>query len=282
MKGLTKKDIPVVIFLVSALILVLSYSFVWVNGSQKIADLKESNEILNAEVNNLREKAANKRFYEDETARMKDEIDAIFEFFPADVLMEDGIATAMELEEKGPMISNGISYTPAVELYNAGAGVPPEAVDTSEPSYEEDAETAGEGDATVYSDGEAAPAGDEAIAASGIMGEYGPIALRNSVFTYNFETSYSGFKNIVDYFTNLPSRTSISDVSLGFDSGSGLLNGSMTVNRYSMTGTGELYTPPVFPAVSSGKTNIFGTLEFAQEPAPEEEENEETEEESAQ
>lgn len=275
MKGLTKRDIPVLVFCISAVILVAVFSFVYRDGIEKINAASEANESLTAEIEQLREKESNRQFYLDETARMQEEIDAIYSYFPADVLIEDGIVSSMTLENEAPMISEGIGYTPAVEIYTAGQGGPAAdasgAVDSSQGdtsdyednnSPEEDAIAASDGGAAHYAGtGEAQFA--SAQLPSGYVGEYGPITLRNSVFTYNFETSYPGFKNIVDYFTYLPGRSTIADVALGYDSGTGLLNGSMTVNRYSLTGTGATYSPPSFPAVSTGKQNIFGTIELA-------------------
>ena len=291
MKGLTKRDIPVLALCLSAVLLVVVYSFIWRDGQEKLQALKESNEKLTADVEGLREKAANKEFYDSETERMQQEIDAIYSYFPADVLMEDGLYSAIELEQTAPMISYGIGYTPAVTVYTVGQGG--EATDTTaaieeaeknagmnvaETELEEDVATARSGNATYYSDG-----GDVHLATaqlpSGYEGEYGPISLRDSIFTYNFETSYSGFKNIVDYFAHLPGRATIAEISLGFDPGSGLLNGNATVNRYSMTGTGTVYEQPAFPSVATGRSDIFGAMQLqGQTPGKPESEEETTEE----
>ena len=274
MKGITKKDIPVLVLCLSAVVMVMVYSFVYNNGKEKIDQLKSQNEIMRAEVAELKEKAVNLEFYEEETARMKEEIDAIYSYFPADVLIEDGIVSALELEEGAPMLGSGIGFTPAVDIYTVGQGG--EATDTTgaieeaqgnagndtaETELEEDVATARNGNATYYSDG-----GEVHFATaqlpSGYVGEYGPITLRDSIFTYNFETSYSGFKNMVDYFTYLPTRSTIADVNLGYDPNSGLLNGSATINRYSLTGTGSVYEEPSIAGVATGKQNIFGSLEL--------------------
>ena len=108
MKGLSKKDIPVVVLCLCVVLLALVYSFIWMDGREKIEELKAKNEQLSSDVAQLREKASDLQFYRDETARMKEEIDAIYSYFPANVLMEDGILSAMELEEGAPMISAGI------------------------------------------------------------------------------------------------------------------------------------------------------------------------------
>ncbi len=275
MKGISKKDIPILVLCLSAVILVLVYTFVWKSGQEKIRELEEANEQLSVDVADLKEKAGNKEFYDSETERLQQEIDAIYSRFPADVLMEDGILSAMELETGAPMVSYGIGYTPAVTVYTVGQGG--EAADTAaaieeseknagrdtaDTELEEDIETARSGNATYYSDG-----GEVHFATaqlpSGYEGEYGQISLRDSVFTYNFETSYSGFKNLVDYFTHLPGRATIANISLGFDTTTGLLNGSATINRYSMTGTGAVYEEPSFPSVMTGRSDIFGAMQLS-------------------
>ena len=275
MKGLTKKDIPVLVLCLSAVIMVMVYSFIYSSGKEKIEQLKAQNETMRSEIGALKDKAGDRQFYEDETARMKEEIDAIYSYFPADVLIEDGIVSALELEDGAPMLGSGIGFTPAVDIYTVGQGGDAADTagaietaqgnagnDTAETELEEDVATARSGNATYYSDG-----GEVHFATaqlpSGYVGEYGPITLRDTIFTYNFETSYNGFKNIVDYFAYLPTRSTIADVNLGYDPNTGLLNGSATINRYSLTGTGSVYTEPSIAGVATGKQNIFGSLELA-------------------
>ena len=50
----------------------------------------------------------------------------------------------------------------------------------------------------------------------------------------------------------------ISDTSASFDSETGGLSGTMTLNMYYLMNTGKEYIPPEFEGISKGVTNIFG------------------------
>ena len=48
-----------------------------------------------------------------------------------------------------------------------------------------------------------------------------------------------------------------------YDTSTGYLTGSIVVNMFSMTGTGNTYTEPDAGQVAYGTSNLFGTLEKA-------------------
>ena len=79
-----------------------------------------------------------------------------------------------------------------------------------------------------------------------------------SSININFQTTYEDFKKLVDYINNYPEKTSISNASLSYDSSTGELIGSMTINRYALTGTGKVYEEPYIGDISIGTDNIFG------------------------
>lgn len=76
-----------------------------------------------------------------------------------------------------------------------------------------------------------------------------------------YNTSYDGFKNMVEHIYDHKNRMSINSYTLAYDEGTGLLTGSVLVDMYYVTGTDKQYTQQNLSGVSIGTDNIFGTLE---------------------
>lgn len=85
--------------------------------------------------------------------------------------------------------------------------------------------------------------------------------LYNNAINISYETTYDGFKDLVGYICDNKNRMSITNFSLAYDSLSGMLTATTTVNMYSVTGTDKEYTQQNLSGVGTGTDNIFGTLE---------------------
>ncbi|RHS61137.1 hypothetical protein DW958_15475 [Ruminococcus sp. AM46-18] len=76
-----------------------------------------------------------------------------------------------------------------------------------------------------------------------------------------FTGTYASLKDMVDYLADQSGRMTLDNVNASFDSSTGNLTGSITVNLFSMAGTGKTYTEPDAGSVAYGTDNIFGTIE---------------------
>ncbi len=76
-----------------------------------------------------------------------------------------------------------------------------------------------------------------------------------------FTGTYASLKDMVEYLADQSGRMTLDNVSASFDSSTGNLTGSITVNLFSMAGTGKTYTEPDAGSVAYGTNNIFGTIE---------------------
>ena len=85
-------------------------------------------------------------------------------------------------------------------------------------------------------------------------------SLYNNAITVAYETSYEGFKEIVDYVRSNKNRMTMEDFSLAYDASTGMLTASTSINMYSVTGTDKEYTQQNLSGVSIGTDNLFGTL----------------------
>ena len=86
-------------------------------------------------------------------------------------------------------------------------------------------------------------------------------SLYNNAITVSYQTSYDGFKELVEYIRSNKNRMTMENFSLAYDETTGLLTASTAVNMYSVTGTDKEYTQQNLSGVGLGLDNIFGTIE---------------------
>jgi hypothetical protein len=77
---------------------------------------------------------------------------------------------------------------------------------------------------------------------------------------------YDSLKALLDYiYADENSRKTITAVSMAFDSTSGKISGSMSVNVFAMSDGQRVYEPIELPLDSLGVENIFGEVQEAEE-----------------
>lgn len=83
--------------------------------------------------------------------------------------------------------------------------------------------------------------------------------LYTNTVSFTYSVTYEGLKKCIDYINTYPEHMNVGSILASYDSETGNLSGTMTVNQYAMTGSGTQYTDPVFDEVMTGKNSIFGT-----------------------
>lgn len=81
----------------------------------------------------------------------------------------------------------------------------------------------------------------------------------------SYTTSYEGFKEMLDYINGHANRMSMDNYALSYDTSTGLLSGSATIDMYSVTGTDKAYVEQNLSGVKLGTDNIFGTISIGEE-----------------
>lgn len=99
----------------------------------------------------------------------------------------------------------------------------------------------------VHVDGE--PTGDEEGATQ--------LHLYKAPVNYTYQATYDGLKNMVNYVFAQQDKKSIESLNASFDSSTGNLVGSIDINMFYMTGTGNEYVPSTIPTVPTGVSDIF-------------------------
>lgn len=247
----SKRDIMLILIAIGGISVALAYFFVFTDYKEKTEALVAQNTKLEQQISDLQAKQQNQEFYETEMERMLKAIDDIYQVFPVDVREEDCLLMAINQELISPMSLNSIS----ISLVNDVAFT----VDTaqSEHKYTYDL---GEGDILGDGGGDTTTADATAAAATNDPNNTTGM-LRTRQTTFNYTVSYEGLKRSIQHICNQTNRVAIDSLTASFDTSTGLLVGSTTLDMYLVPGqVDKPYVQPNFSAVLLGTDNIFGTI----------------------
>ena len=267
--NVSMNEVALVVFAIGTLSLLAAYFLAYRPMTEKAEQIEEANTVLTNLVGDLQGKTNHKDEYIELTEQIKQDIQDIYDRFPADVREEDVIKINLDLEDYCPMLGSAIGFGDTVPYYTVGQGptngeavaADPEEV-VGETSLEDDVATAMAGGTTEYAESYDFRLGTPTLP-GGYEGEYGPIVLYDTPANYTFETSYTGIKNFVNYFTSNQDRMTVQSINLAYDASTGLLNGSAAANLYSLSGTGKVYEYPDIPNVQIGTRDIFASASLS-------------------
>ncbi|MDC7290829.1 hypothetical protein NXH76_23850 [Blautia schinkii] len=268
--SVSTRDKKILLMFLGVLLLVLSYFFVYKGQMEEASVIESENVSLQARLNELLEMAKNKEFYEQETREMQTKILEYCEAFPADVRPEDGIVLAQNMENVMDMKISNVGLG-AKEFIASLDGK------TEEERGEDFEQTLMEQGASVTEEQIAEIEQTQGISREeAIQQQSMEIALDattdllNAAFTptlyrtqdtIQFVSTYDSLKRSVKYLASQDGRMTMNNVNASFDSTTGNLTGTMTINIFSMTGAANTYNKPDAGKVPYGTDNIFGTIE---------------------
>ncbi len=236
-----KSEINLLLGFFGVLIAFCAYQFVYKKMEVKTAELENKSAQLVTEIAVLESWLPDEEFYVSETERMHDEITSIVNEFPSNVLPEDDMKLAYQMDnrvsqEKYVFIKNmsftdpGMAYTTTYDTSGADVStVNPITIDPIYPVY------------TLYQ---------------------APVSL-------GIECSYSGIKEMIQNIYDKTERKSIDSITLTYDNTTGRLTGSLAMTSYYLFGTDKIYKEPDLYKINKGTDNIFGTMEFSEDEAAE-------------
>lgn len=117
---ITKREKKMLLYAAGALCLVLVYFFVVAPGKEERTELKNTSEALATELEQAKAHEEKKAYYEQETAAMQQEIDAVLAQFPAWITEETTIMYADMLEDDTDIYIPNISIGNSNYLYTLG------------------------------------------------------------------------------------------------------------------------------------------------------------------
>lgn len=248
---ISKKEVMYIMIALGFLSVVLSIVLFYNKYQEKTAEVVAQNDKLQQQINDLQTKQQNQDFYETEIERMLKAIDDIYQVFPVDVREEDCLLMAINQELISPMELNSISINLVSDVEFT--------VDTAQSEREYTYEL-GEGDILGDGGGDTTTADATAAAATNDPNNTTGL-LRTRQTTFNYTVSYEGLKRSIQHICNQTNRVAIDSLTASFDTSTGLLVGSTTLDMYLVPGQiDKPYVQPNFSAVLLGTDNIFGTI----------------------
>lgn len=266
---ISTRDKKLLLMLLGVILLVVSYFFVYAPQMDKAGGIEAENAVLSQRLDQLLEMAKNKELYEQEIRQMNQEIRQYCDNFPADIKEEDGILLANTMEKKIDVkISNvGLGERELLSTISGEAKAPEQGGSQNQSLMAKGAQATNDQINEIEGTNEEVQASsvdvdsiEEDISQFLADVAWNPSLYRNQD-TLQFVTTYKGLKKAVDFLNTQVGRMTVDNVSASFDSSTGNLSGTMTVNLYSMTNTGNTYNSPDAGKVKLGTKNIFGTIE---------------------
>ena len=265
--SISTRDKKILLMFSGVAVFAAGYFFGYRPQMSKAEEIETASAPLETRLNELLEMAKNKEFYVEETNRYNQEVSDYVAQFPVDVKEEDGILLARDMENALDMeVSNiGISTRNFVASLDGSTEEEiGELVDQtlSEKANEQTQEQIDEIEGTDTKAEEAlADATEAAVSDAADLTDL--TVLFRRLDTLQFNGTYDSLKDAVDYLASRSGRMTLDSVDASFDASTGNLIGTITVNMFSMTGTGSTYTEPDAGSVALGRKDLFGTSDAA-------------------
>ena len=265
--SISTRDKKILLMFSGVAVFAAGYFFGYRPQMSKAEEIETASAPLETRLNELLEMAKNKEFYVEETSKYNQEVSDYVAQFPADVKEEDGILLARDMENTLDMeVSNiGISTRNFIASLDGSTEEEiGELVDQtlSEKANEQTQEQIDEIEGTDTKAEEALADATEA-AVSDAADLTDQTVLFRRLDTLQFNGTYDSLKDAVDYLASRSGRMTLDSVDASFDASTGNLIGTITVNMFSMTGTGSTYTEPDAGSVALGRKDLFGTIDAA-------------------
>lgn len=233
---------------------------------EEAANIEAANKPLEERLSNLLELAGNRDFYISETENAQNKINEYVSKFPSDVKEENGIVLAQNIENSlGMQISNvGIATKEFVASIDGSTEeeIAEQNETMSEQANSQTREQIDEIEGTDSKAAEELQNASDIAAAQADSTSQTPVLYRTQD-TLEFNGTYANLKDVVAYLAEQTGRLTVDNMNASYDTSTGYLTGSIVVNMFSMTGTGNIYTEPDAGQVAYGTSNLFGTLEQA-------------------
>ncbi len=231
-----KSDLSLLLAFLGILLAFCSYQFVYKKMEERTAALEVKNAQMRTEIATMESWLPDKEFYQSEIDRMHDEISEIVREFPANVLPEDDIKLAYQLDNRVTgdyVFINSMSFTDPVVSFT-----------------------------TTYDTSNADASQANPITVAPLYPVY---TLYSTQVNMGIDCSYGGIKDMIETIYNKKERKAIDSIVLSFDETTGRLGGSMAMTSYFLYGSDTIYMEPDLKEVNKGTDNIFGTVESSKD-----------------
>ena len=265
--NLSMRDKKILLMFIGILVFFVGWFFGYRPQMEMASQIEASNGPLEERLQEPLDLAANKDFYISETASIQEKISEYTKKFPADIRPEDGIVLARNMEnDLGFQITSvGLGEKEFIAAIDGSSEEDLVQAPDQTMSEQANEQTRQQIDEIEGTDSQAEEdlqnASDVAVADQNNTFQT-PVLYRTQV-TMQFNGTYAGLKEAVTYLADQNGRMTLDNVNASYDTSTGNLTGTIIVNMFSMTGTGNSYSEPDAGDVTYGTDNIFGTIEQA-------------------
>ncbi len=265
--NLSMRDKKILLMFIGILVFFVGWFFGYRPQMEMASQIEASNGPLEERLQELLDLASNKDFYISETDSIQEKISEYTKKFPADIRPEDGIVLARNMEnDLGFQITSvGLGEKEFIAAIDGSSEEDLVQAPDQTMSEQANEQTRQQIDEIEGTDSQAEEnlqnASDAAVADQNNTFQT-PVLYRTQV-TLQFNGTYAGLKEAVTYLADQNGRMTLDNVNASYDTSTGNLTGTIIVNMFSMTGTGNSYSEPDAGDVTYGTDNIFGTIEQA-------------------
>lgn len=257
---MSTRDKKIIIVLVGAVLLALSYFLVFQQAQEKKTQLESENATLKQKYDELSILATKVEDYKKEIVTMNDEIEKTLVHYPSYLQIEDTIMDVVSLEEETKSrVSNLSVATPTAIDINTGAAVDENvaATTTTDNSTTTDGTTT-DGTTTdgTTTDGTATD-GTTTTDQTSIQPLYQLYGVESTVV---FEANNKGLKKLIELVAGADNRQKVASLTVAFNESKGILDGTLVYDAYFLYGIDKAYESPYIPSMPHGTKNVFGTV----------------------
>jgi hypothetical protein len=242
---ISESDKRLLLILLAVVLLAASYFLVFNKNMNEAQEIEESNLTDSQRVLELQSKQARQAAIRQETEDSREEIKELLEKYPNDVTEEKAMDILQDIEDRADFKVSQVSFV-ADNVLGAVEDESTEASDTDTAASAEGTDT--EPAVVLDESGEV----DVVENANDVAGGY-------LAATVEYKASYKGLKQLMTYVNKYADRMTIPAITATYDSETGKLSGTFTLNMYYVRLVGREYQAPEIEGISKGVTDIFGT-----------------------
>ncbi|WP_097015833.1 hypothetical protein [Anaerocolumna aminovalerica] len=236
-KKLSEREKNLLFILLIFIILFCSYQFGYVKLTGKIDTLSSENLELSVKLNDLKQKDVAKEKYIEETDKMLADTQDMFNHLATSMTQDKNTIFVTKLEKEADMIVSAISFGDITHIYDSNR--------VMDNTTDQTANDTSNGSDTT----------DVTAEGKGLKGY-------QSSITINYQTNYGGLKKAIDFINNYHEKMRIQSITAAFDSTTGNLTGTITIDLFMVSGEGQEAELFDIYRIDLGTDNIFGTFEL--------------------
>lgn len=257
MKGISDTSLKVIYIFVAILVLAGAYMFGISKNIAKHTELAEQNLALDQTLRDLIDKNSQLPAVQAEIEEMDARIKTICDRFPSRLTEQKVYYIMDDLMKQTDIESNSISISLNDLFYTNG--VAPEGElgnNVNDDGYSYDEET---GELVADSPDVEAVDSETGTEPEESTADYANLAAYETTVSIPFSGEYDAVKNMITYITENTDHMSVGPISASFDSTTGLVSGSLTINMYALYNNGKAYEDPTIDGIDMSVSNIFGS-----------------------